>query len=189
MPIYRLGNRIPQIHPTAFIADNAVIIGDVVIEAHASVWFNAVIRADNDRITIGENSNIQDGSVLHADPGHPLTIGKNVTVGHMAMLHGCTIGDGTMIGIRATVLNGAVVSENTLVGAGALIAENKIFEAGLVLLGAPARVARTMDEEKAVRMPRAASHYVWNKERFNETLVEVERHTIAKLSVEDKSSD
>lgn len=189
MPIYRLGNRIPQIHPTAFIADNAVIIGDVVIEAHASIWFNVVIRADNDRITIGENSNIQDGSVLHADSGHPLTVGKNVTVGHMAMLHGCTIGDGSMIGIRATVLNGALVSENSLVGAGTLIAENKSFEPGVVLLGAPARIARTMDEERAVRMPRAASHYVWNKARFHETLSEIDWRDAAKPAVEDKSTD
>ena len=163
MPIYRLGDRIPKIHPTAFIADNATIIGDVTIGANASVWFNVVIRADNDRIVIGENSNIQDGTVLHADPDYPLTIGKNVTVGHMAMLHGCTIGDGCMIGIRATVLNGSV------------IAENKQFEPGVVLMGAPARVARSMDADKAARMPRAANHYVWNKQRFLDTLSEISR--------------
>ena len=189
MPIYRLGNRVPQIHPTAFVADNATLIGDVVIEAHASVWFNVVIRADNDRIVIGENSNIQDGAVLHADAGHPLTIGKNVTVGHMAMLQGCTVLDGTMIGIRATVLNGSVVAENSLVGAGALVAENKSFKPGVVLLGVPARVAKTLDEEKAVRMPRAASHYVWNKERFHETLVEIGSCDVRKPPVEEKSTD
>ena len=189
MPIYRLGDRIPQIHPTAFIADNATIIGDVVIGAHASIWYNVVIRADNDRITIGENSNIQDGSVLHADPGYPLTIGKNVTVGHMAMLHGCTVGDGTMIGIRATVLNGSVVSENSLVGAGTLIAENKNFGPGLVLLGTPARIARTMDEEKAVRMPRAANHYVWNRQRFQETLVEIGWSETVMEYTEEKSTE
>ncbi len=136
MSIYRLGNRIPQIHPTAFVADNATIIGDVVIGTHASIWFNVVIRGDNDRIMIGKNSNIQDASILHANPGYPLTVGKNVTVGHMAMLHGCTVGNGT------------------------LIAENKHFRPGVILLGTPARITRTMDDEKAARMPRAASHYV-----------------------------
>ena len=175
MPIYRLGDHLPKIHPTAFIADNATIIGDVTIGANASIWFNVVIRADNDHIVIGENSHIQDGTVLHADPGYPLTIGKNVTVGHMAMLHGCTIGDGCMIGIRATVLNGSVIAENSLVGAGSLIAENKRFEPGVVLIGTPARVARSMDADKAARMPRAANHYVWNKQRFLETLSEISR--------------
>lgn len=189
MPIYRLGNRIPQIHPTAFIADNATIIGDVVIQAHASVWFNVVIRADNDRITIGENSNIQDGSVLHADPGYPVTVGKNVTVGHMAMLHGCTVGDGTMIGIRATVLNGSVIAENSLVGAGTLIAENKNFTPGVVLLGTPARIARTMDEKTAARMPRAAEHYVWNKQRFENTLVRIDRPETGNSPAPQKSTD
>ncbi len=188
MSIYRLGNRIPQIHPTAFVADNAMIIGDVVIEAHASIWFNVVIRGDNDRIIIGENSNIQDGSVLHADPGYPLTVGKNVTVGHMAMLHGCTVGDGTLIGIRATVLNGSVIAENCLVGAGTLIAENKHFRPGVILLGTPARIARTMDDEKAARMPRAASHYVWNKQRFHETLVEIDRPETEYSIVEEKQT-
>ena len=176
MPIYRLGNRIPKIHPTAFIADNAVIIGDVTIHANASIWFNVVIRADNDRIVIGEGSNIQDGSVLHADPGYPLTIGKNVTIGHMAMLHGCTICDGSMIGIRAAVLNGSVIAENCLVGAGALVAENKHFESGNLLLGTPARHARYLDQEKAARLSRAANHYVWNKQRFLETLEAIDRH-------------
>jgi carbonic anhydrase/acetyltransferase-like protein (isoleucine patch superfamily) len=189
MPIYRLGNRTPKIHPSAFIADNATIIGDVVIKAHASVWFNVVIRADNDRITIGENSNIQDGSVLHADPGYPVTVGKNVTVGHMAMLHGCTIGDGTMIGIRATVLNGSVIAENSLVGAGTLIAENKNFKPGVVLLGVPARIARTMDEKTAARMPRAASHYVWNKQRFEDTLVGIDRPEAGNSPDKEKSTD
>lgn len=128
MAIYRLGEHTPQIHPTAFIAENATIIGNVIIGAHASVWYNVTVRGDNDRIVIGENSNIQDGAVLHADPGRPLTLGKNVTVGHMAMLHGCTIGDGTMVGIRATVMNGSFIPENCLVGAGSLVTENKTFE-------------------------------------------------------------
>ncbi len=174
MPIYRLGEYMPQIHPTAFIAENATLIGNVIVEAHASIWYNVVIRGDNDKIVIGENSNIQDGSILHTDSGYPLTLGKNVTVGHMAMLHGCTIGDGTLIGIRATVLNGSVIPENCLVGAGALVTENKTFEANKVLMGVPARAIRTMDEKTAARMPRTADHYVWNKQRFLDNLVKVE---------------
>ncbi len=175
MPIYRLGDKIPKIHPTAWIADNATIIGDITIGPKASVWFNVVIRADNDHITIGENTNIQDGSVLHADPGFPLSIGNNVTIGHMVMLHGCTVKDGCMIGIRSTILNGSVIEENSLVGAGSLIAENKSFAPGVVLMGTPARVAKTMDENRAKRMPRAAEHYVWNRQRFHDNLHEISR--------------
>ena len=175
MPIYRLGDKIPKIHPTAWIADNATLIGDITIGPKASIWFNVVIRADNDRITIGENTNIQDGSVLHADPGFPLSIGNNVTVGHMAMLHGCTVKDGCMIGIRSTILNGSVIEENSLVGAGSLIAENKSFSPSVVLMGTPARVAKTMDESRAKRMPLAAEHYVWNRQRFHDNLQEISR--------------
>ncbi len=175
MPIYRLGDKIPKIHPSAWIADNAIIIGDVTIGPKASIWFNAVVRADNDRIIIGENTNIQDGSVLHADLGFPLSIGNNVTVGHMVMLHGCTVKDGCMIGIRSTILNGSVIEENTLVGAGSLIAENKSFPPKVVLIGTPARMAKTMDEDHAKRIPRAAAHYVWNRQRFHDNLHEIAR--------------
>lgn len=172
MPIYKLGDKTPKIHPTAWIADNATIIGDVTIGPNSSVWFNVVIRADNDSIVIGKNTNIQDSSVLHADPGYPVHIGDNVTVGHMVMLHGCTVKDGCMVGIRSTILNGSVIEENSLVGAGSLIAENKNFDPGVVLMGTPARVAKTMDEKQAKRMPHAAEHYVWNRERFSTTLQE-----------------
>lgn len=137
------------------------------------MWYNVTVRGDNDRIVIGENSNIQDGAVLHADPGRPLTLGKNVTVGHMAMLHGCTIGDGTMVGIRATVMNGSFIPENCLVGAGSLVTENKTFEPNKVLMGAPARAIRTMDDKTAAKMPRAADHYVWNKQRFLDKLEKI----------------
>ncbi len=187
MAIYRLGEHTPQIHPTAFIAENATIIGNVIIGAHASVWYNVTVRGDNDKIVIGENTNIQDGAVLHADPGYPISIGKNVTVGHMAMLHGCTVGDGTMIGIRATVMNGSVIAENCLVGAGSLVTENKSFEPNKVLMGAPARVAKTMDGEVAAKMPRAASHYVWNKQRFLDKLEKVE-HKDALMKNLDETS-
>lgn len=164
--IYKLGNHVPQVHPTAFIAPGATLIGNVVVEANASVWFNVVIRADNDLIIIGENSNIQDGTVLHSDPGFPLRIGKNVTVGHMAILHGCTISDNVIIGVRATVLNGSIIPENTLLAAGALVTENKSFEPNSQLMGAPIKVRKTIEERVAMRIPRAAAHYVNNRERY-----------------------
>ena len=166
--IYRLEDHSPQIHPTAFIAPTATLIGNVVVEANASVWFNVVIRGDNDLIVIGEGSNIQDGAILHTDPGHPLRIGKNVTVGHMAMLHGCTISDNVIIGVRATVLNGSAIPENTLVAAGALVAENKSFEPGSQLMGAPVKMSKKLDEKTAARIPRAAAYYVRNRQRYAE---------------------
>ena len=160
MPIYQIGDHIPQIDPSAFVAESATIIGNVVIEAGASVWYGCTVRADNDRITIGANSNIQDGSVLHSDPGYPLSVGRNVTVGHLAMLHGCTIGDGALVGIRATVLNGSIIASNCLVGAGALVTEGKSMPENALVLGAPARVARVMNEQEVKNMQSAAAHYV-----------------------------
>lgn len=171
--IYRLKEHIPQIHPSAFIAPSATLIGNVVVEANASVWFNAVIRADNDLIVIGEGSNVQDGVVMHTDPGVPMRIGKNVTIGHMAMLHGCTIGDNVIIGVRATVLNGSVIPENTLVAAGALVAENKTFEPGSQLIGAPVKMIRKLDEKMAARIPGAANYYVQNRQRYKEWFMQV----------------
>ena len=173
MAIYRLGKYTPEIHPTAWIAESADIIGNVRIEANASVWFGVTVRADHERIVIGENSNIQDGSVLHADPGCPLIIGKNVTVGHQAMLHGCTIGNGAMVGIRATVLNGAVIGENALVGACALVTEGKQMEANAMIIGAPARVAKIMDDETIDKMQGAARFYLKNSKLFAEELEKI----------------
>ncbi len=168
--IYRLGELVPQIHPTAFIAPGATLIGNVVVKANASVWFNVVIRGDNDLIVIGEGSNIQDGAILHTDPGHPMRIGKNVTVGHMAMLHGCTISDNVIVGVRATVLNGSVIPENTLVAAGALVSENKTFEPGSQLMGAPVKMTKKLDDKVASRIPRAAAYYVKNRQRYAEEI-------------------
>jgi carbonic anhydrase/acetyltransferase-like protein (isoleucine patch superfamily) len=142
-----------------YIADNAVVIGDVVMEDRASVWFGATVRGDTDTIVIGENSNVQDGAVLHTDAGIKLTLGKNVSVGHMAMLHGCTIGDGTLIGIKAVVLNRAVIGRNCIIGAGALITENKIIPDNSLVMGAPGRVARTLDDKAAVSLREIADHY------------------------------
>ncbi|MBS1170901.1 MAG: bacterial transferase hexapeptide family protein [Burkholderiaceae bacterium] len=173
MAIYRLGNHTPDIHPNAWIAPSADVIGNVRIEAGASVWFGVTIRADHERIVIGENSNIQDGSVLHADPGCPLLMGKNVTVGHQAMLHGCKIGDGAMVGIRATVLNGAVIGENALVGACALVTEGKEMASNALIIGSPARVARTMSEEDVHRMQGAARFYIKNSKLFAAELEQI----------------
>ena len=147
MPIYRIGEKAPQIDASAWIAPNATVIGDVRLAANASIWWNAVLRGDNDPITIGENTNIQDGSVLHTDEGVPLTIGRDVTVGHMVMLHGCTIGDGSLIGIGAIVLNRAVIGKNCLIGANTLIPEGKVIPDRSLVMGSPGKVVRELTDE------------------------------------------
>ena len=152
-----------------WIAPDAVVIGSVVLEPNASVWFGCVVRADNDTITIGENSQLQDGCVLHADPGFPITIGKNVSVGHMAMLHGCSIGDGSLIGIKAVVLNGAKVGKNCLIGANALIAEGKEIPDGSLVLGSPGRVVRSLSPDEIREVLSAADHYAKKFKRYRET--------------------
>jgi carbonic anhydrase/acetyltransferase-like protein (isoleucine patch superfamily) len=173
MAIYRLGGKTPKIDPSVYIAETASVIGDVTIGAGSSVWSSAVIRADNDSITIGDGTNIQDGAVLHADPGEPLKIGSNVTVGHQAMLHGCTIEDGALIGIQAVVLNGALIRMNCLVGAGALVTERKEFEAGKLIVGAPARVIREITPEMLKVMHADTADYVRRAKQFSEQLERV----------------
>ena len=175
MTAYRLGDREPVFPPEGeyWIAPNAVVAGHVILKKNASVWFGAVLRGDNDPITVGENSNIQDNCVLHTDMGQPLTIGDNVTVGHMVMLHGCTIGDGALIGIGAIVLNGARIGKNCLVGAGALITEGKEFPDGTMILGSPAKVVRELAPEQAARMGLGAMSYVRNWQRFKAGLAPV----------------
>jgi len=143
-----------------WIAPNATVIGSVVLENNASLWFNVVVRGDNDVITIGENSQVQDGSVLHADPDLPLTLGRNVSVGHMAMLHGCIIGDNCLIGIKSVIMNGAVVGRNCLVGANTLIAEGKTIPDGSLVLGSPGKVVRQLSADEITRITRFADHYV-----------------------------
>lgn len=168
---YSLGDRTPVLEgEDHYIADSAQVIGNVVLKTHSSIWFNAVIRGDNECIEIGPKSNVQDGCVLHTDPGYPLTIGEQVTVGHRVTLHGCTIGNNSLIGIGSTVLNGAVIAENCIVGASALITENKTFPAGSLIVGAPARVARELNDEEIASIGDAADHYVENAKRFSETL-------------------
>jgi len=158
--IHKLPGRAPAIHPSCFIAPSADVVGDVTLGAQCSVWFNAVLRADNDVIRVGPRSNVQDGAVLHVDPGAPLTIGREVTVGHAATLHGCTIGDACLIGIGARVLNHAAIGAQCIVGAGALITEGKSFPPKSLILGAPARVARELTAEEIARLAHNAQGYV-----------------------------
>lgn len=159
MPLYALGQLTPSLAEGAWAAPSADLIGDVRLAARASVWFGAVIRADNTPILVGEDSNIQDGAVGHSDPGAPLTIGARVTVGHQAILHGCTVGDGALIGMGARVLNGAIIGERCLVGAGALVTEGKSFPAGMLIVGAPAKAIRPLGEQELAMLALSAAHY------------------------------
>jgi carbonic anhydrase/acetyltransferase-like protein (isoleucine patch superfamily) len=171
--IYKLGEASPVIHESAFITESANIIGDVKIGQNASVWFGAVIRADNAPITLGAGSNVQENAVLHTDPGFPMVIGEGVTIGHQAMLHGCTVEDGALIGIQAVVLNGAVIGRNCLVGAGAIVTEGKVFPDNSLILGAPAKVVRELSEEQIAGLKRAAQSYVDRGERYRSHLVRI----------------
>jgi carbonic anhydrase/acetyltransferase-like protein (isoleucine patch superfamily) len=164
--VYELDQICPILADSAYVADSAQVMGDVHLGAHTSVWFGAVIRGDTERITVGEGSNIQDGSVLHADFGAPLSIGKYVTVGHKVMLHGCTIGDETLVGIGAVILNKAKIGNNCLVGAGSLVTEGKEFPDGSVIMGSPAKLVRTLSPEQMQALRITAQHYVDNAKRF-----------------------
>lgn len=160
MAIYRYGDKVPVIHEDVYVAETADVIGDVVLERGASVWYQAVMRGDTDTLTVGEGSNIQDGAVMHADPGFPLTVGRGVTVGHQAMLHGCTIGDGSLVGIQAVILNGAVIGKNCLVAAGAVVKENASFPDNSLIVGAPAKVIRELTPEALEGMKKNTENYV-----------------------------
>lgn len=168
MNIYGLGDKSPQLPAQGeyWIAPGAVVAGDVILHRNASVWFNAVVRGDNDPIVIGENTNIQDGSVLHSDPGQPLLIGRDVTVGHMAMLHSCEVGDNTLIGIGAVVLSRAKIGRNCLIGARALIPEGKEIPDNSLVVGAPGKVIRELGPEQAAFLTASAQHYVQNWKRY-----------------------
>ena len=167
---YALGSKQPTVGKHCYIADSADVIGDVHLADGASIWFNAVIRADNATVTIGTQSNIQDGAVLHVDEGYPLTIGDNVTVGHNAMLHGCTIGDGSLIGINAVVLNGAKIGANCVVGAGALVTENTVIEDNQLVLGAPAKAVKSVGEGAKKMLAMGAKHYAEKSIEYTEQL-------------------
>ncbi|BDU52877.1 gamma carbonic anhydrase family protein [Limnohabitans sp. INBF002] len=173
MAVYQLDVLTPQIADSVWVADNAQVIGDVQMAPDSSVWFSSVVRGDTATIRIGEGTNIQDGSVLHADVGMPLTLGKHVTVGHMVQLHGCTVGDESLIGIGAIVLNGAKIGKNCLVGAGSLVTEGKEFPDGSMILGSPAKVVRQLTPEQIEGLRRSAQHYVNNKNRFKTGLKKI----------------
>ena len=166
MAVYQLDTLTPRLHDTAWVADSAQVIGNVELAEGASIWFGAILRGDNETLHIGRHSNVQDGSMLHADPGYPLTLGENVTVGHHVMLHGCTVGDGSLIGIKAVILNGAKIGKNCLVGAGSLVTEGKEFPDGSMIMGAPAKVVRELTPEQIAGLARAAQHYVDNAKRY-----------------------
>jgi carbonic anhydrase/acetyltransferase-like protein (isoleucine patch superfamily) len=173
MAIYQLGDLVPNIHEDAYISPEATIIGNVTIGAFSSVWPGVVIRGDNDAITIGRGTSIQEGTVLHIDEGCPLKIGDNVTIGHQVMLHGCTIEDGALIGIQAVVLNNAVIGKNCLVGAGAVVTEGKEFPAGSLIIGAPAKVARELSPENVARLESSAKHYIERASSFKKNLKKI----------------
>ncbi|MAM60622.1 gamma carbonic anhydrase family protein [Maritimibacter sp. UBA3975] len=168
--IFELDGIAPQIDEDTWIAPDANVIGDVVLEAGASVWFGATLRGDNERLTVGRGSNVQENCVFHTDIGFPLTIGENVTVGHKAMLHGCTVGDGSLIGMGATVLNGAKIGKGCLIGAGALVTEGKEIPDGSMVLGSPGKVARELGEAQRKALIASAEHYQDNMRRFRSGL-------------------
>jgi ADP-glucose pyrophosphorylase len=153
-----------------WIAPGAIVIGSVTLENNASIWFNAVVRGDNEQIIIGENSQVQDGAVLHADPGYPCTLGANVSIGHLAMVHGCTVGDGTLVGIKSVILNGAVIGKNCLIGANALVAEGKVIPDGSLVIGSPGKVARKLTDEEIARINGTAGNYVKRFKRYQAEL-------------------
>jgi carbonic anhydrase/acetyltransferase-like protein (isoleucine patch superfamily) len=179
MPLYQIDNLKPQLAPGAWAAPSADLIGDIRLGERASVWFGAVIRADNTPILVGAESNIQDGAVGHSDPGFPLTIGARVTVGHQAILHGCTIADDCLIGMGARILNGAVLEPECLVGAGALITEGKTFPRGSLIVGSPARVIRQLTDEEKQALRVSAAHYAEKAQRYASGLQPVEFSTPA----------
>jgi carbonic anhydrase/acetyltransferase-like protein (isoleucine patch superfamily) len=173
MSTYQLDDHTPQVPASAFVADSAQVMGQVILGEHSSIWFGAVLRGDNEPMTIGEGTNIQDGSVLHSDHGSPLTVGKHVTVGHKVMLHGCTIGDESLIGIGAVVLNGARIGKNCLVGAGSLVTEGKEFPDGSMIIGSPAKAVKQLSPEQIEGLKRSAHGYIANAARYKAGLKKI----------------
>jgi carbonic anhydrase/acetyltransferase-like protein (isoleucine patch superfamily) len=173
MAIYELDGIAPRLAQGAWVADSGQVMGNVELAENASVWFGAVVRGDTEVLKIGRNSNVQDNSVLHADVGCPLVIGDNVTIGHQVMLHGCTIGDNSLIGIQAVILNNARIGRNCIVGAGSVVTEGKEFPDNSLIIGAPAKVVRTLDEASANKLRQSAEHYVENARRFEKGLKKI----------------
>ncbi|EAQ44766.1 bacterial transferase family protein [Roseobacter sp. MED193] len=170
MTLYALGAHQPQLHADTWVAPDANLVGQVVLEAGASVWFGCTIRADHEEIRICEGANVQENVVMHIDAGFPLTVGKNCTIGHKVMLHGCTIGENSLIGMGATVLNGAKIGKNCLIGAGALITENKVIPDNSLVMGAPGKVVREVSEAQAKNLTLSALHYQENMRRFRDEM-------------------
>ncbi|MEO9339029.1 gamma carbonic anhydrase family protein [Mesorhizobium sp. SB112] len=172
MPLYELDGKSPEFadEPTNWIAPDATIIGNVNIGRNVGVWFGSVIRGDNENITIGDDTNVQEHTIMHTDPSFPLTIGEGCTIGHRALLHGCTIGKNSLIGMGAIVLNGAKIGNNCLVGAGSLVTEGKEFPDNSLIVGSPAKAVRTLDDEAINRLKLSAAHYVENARRFRKGL-------------------
>ncbi|WP_079202965.1 gamma carbonic anhydrase family protein [Pseudomonas sp. CC6-YY-74] len=169
---YRLGQSSVDVHPESWVAPNATLVGKVKLEQGASVWFGAVLRGDNELIHIGEQSNVQDGTVMHTDMGFPLTLGKGVTIGHNAMLHGCTVGDYSLVGINAVVLNGAKIGKYCIIGANTLIGEGKEIPDGSLVIGSPGKVVRELNEAQKTMLEASAAHYAHNAQRYARDLVE-----------------
>lgn len=170
MALYKLGELSPRVAASAYVAPGANVIGNVVLADDSSVWFGATLRGDNETISIGAGSNVQDGTVMHTDPGFPLSVEAHVSIGHQAMLHGCTVGEGSLIGIQAVVLNAAVIGRGCLVGAGAVITERKVFADGTLILGAPAKVVRELTAEERDNLLAIAAHYVERGARYRSHL-------------------
>jgi carbonic anhydrase/acetyltransferase-like protein (isoleucine patch superfamily) len=185
MAIYRLAQHTPELGEGAWVAESATVLGRVVLGPAASVWYGAVLRGDNDLITLGARTNIQDGSVLHTDLGKPLTLGADVTIGHQVMLHGCTVGDGALVGIQAIVLNGARIGRHCLVGAGALVTEGKEFPDGVLILGRPAKVVRALTAHEIAELQSAAGHYVTQSQRHRDQLVRLDPPASGRLPTSD----
>ena len=173
MAIYRLEDDSPRIGEGAWVADSAQLIGRVALGEQASIWFNAVLRGDNEWITLGARTNVQESSVLHTDMGFPLVLGDDVTVGHQVMLHGCTVGDGSLIGIQSVVLNGAKIGRQCLVGAGSVVTEGKAFPDGSLIFGSPAKLVRVLSDDQRARLMASAAHYVQNAARYRQSLARI----------------
>ena len=171
--IYALGKDAPQIDASAWVAPGCHVIGKVTLDARASIWFGTTLRGDNEMITVGAGSNVQENCMLHTDMGYPLMIGADCTIGHKAMLHGCVIGDNTLIGMGATILNGAVIGKNCLIGAGALITEGKVIPDGSLVMGVPGKVVRELDDAGINALTLSAKHYAQNADRFRAELKEI----------------
>ncbi len=173
MTVYALGPLSPRIDPTAYLAPGTHVAGQVEVGAEASLWFGVIVRGDNEPIRIGARSNIQENTVMHVDTGHPLTVGEDVTVGHLAMLQGCSIGNGSLVGIKAVIMNGAIVGEHSLIGAGALVTEGKEIPPRSLVLGSPGKVVRTLTDDEVARLQMSADSYVARARRYREALREL----------------